>query len=134
MLMDPHMALRFAKERQAQLRHEAQSDRLADQQLRQRTAPLLLRLSDLLVLSGLWLRSHAEHQPSAAAVPAGRWHAIPLVMLRLIEEQTTGHDVGAFCERLWPVYTLGMSRIAQISGYAIVPATWLVFDGVQQLS
>jgi hypothetical protein len=49
MYTDPQMALQVAKERQARLRAEAEGDRLAAQQFRRRTAPLLLRLSNLLL-------------------------------------------------------------------------------------
>jgi len=121
MLTDPITALQLAKERQARLLREAETDQLADELLRERITPLILWLSNLLVLSGLWLRSRAERQPSAAAVPTGRWHTMPLVMLRFASDQTT-----AACLPWWPVYTLGMRSIASVSGYAVVPAAWLL--------
>jgi len=120
MLTDPITALQLAKERQAKLRREAETDRLADELLRERATPLMLRLSNLLILSGLWLRSRAERQPSAAAAPTGHWRAMPLVMLRFASDQTTTSGL-----TWWPVYTLGMRSIASVSGYAIVPAAWL---------
>jgi hypothetical protein len=120
MLSDPTRAFHFARERQATLCREAEADRLASEHLRERTTSLLLRLSNLLILSGLWLRSRAERQPSAAAVSIGRWHAMSLVMLRFASDQTTVASLP-----WWPVYSLGMRSFASVSGYAIVPAVWL---------
>jgi hypothetical protein len=120
MLTDPITALQLAKERHAKLLREAETDRLADAHLRERTTPFMLRLSNLLVLSGLWLRSRAERQPSDVAVPAGHWHTMPLVMLRFASDQTTAASLP-----WWPVYTLGMRSITSVSGYAIVPVAWL---------
>jgi hypothetical protein len=120
MLIDPSRALHLARERQAKLLREAESDRLAGEYLRERTTPLLLRLSNFLILSGLWLRARAERRPSAAAVAIGRWHAMPLMMLRFASDQTTAASLP-----WWPMYSLGMRSIASVSGYAIVPAAWL---------
>jgi hypothetical protein len=126
MLTDPIMALRLAEERQAKLRCEAETDRLIAQQRGLRTRwtsvgrSYLLRLSDLLLVSGLWLRSRVERQTSAAAVPASHWHAIPLMTLRLIGDQATGASL-----RWWPIYMVGLPWIGSASGYAIIPAAWL---------
>jgi hypothetical protein len=120
MLTDPIMTSQLAKERQARFLHEVEGDRLAAERLRRRRAGLMLRLSNLLVYGGLWLRSRAERLPSAEAIPAGRWHALPLVMLKMAGGQATGASL-----QWWPVYSLGIPSIARASGYAIVPAAWL---------
>ncbi len=127
MITDPSIMLRLAKEHQAQLRREAETARLAAEYWRQRRKPVLLRLSNLLVYSGLWLRTHVERQPSAEAVSAHHWQAMPLVMLRLAGGQTTAASLP-----WWPVYTLGIRSIASVSGYAIVPAAWLPYAAVTQ--
>jgi hypothetical protein len=128
MYTDPNVALQFSKEHQAQLRHQAQTDRLAAEYARQRRKPFMLRISNLLVYSGLWLRAHVEREPGAEALPAGRWRAMPLVMLQLAGGQTTAASL-----QWWPVYSMGLGSIARSSGYAIIPTAWLPCSDVKRL-
>lgn len=120
MYTDPDMVLQYTRERQARLRQEAEADRLAAEQFRQRCKPLLLRLSNVLVYAGLWLRARTEREAGAEVVPAGRWRAMPLVMMKLAGAQTTAASL-----QWWPVYTLGLGSVTRANGYAIVPAAWL---------
>jgi hypothetical protein len=125
---DPSVTLQLSKEYQARMRQEVATDRLAAEEFRRRRKPLMLRLSNLLIYSGLWLRARVEREPVAEAVPSGRWRGMPLVMLQLAGGQTTAASL-----QWWPVYTLGLTSIARASGYAIIPAAWLSCADVKRL-
>lgn len=134
MLRDPHEAGRFAHDHQLQLGREAANARLAAEIPKRRGPhgprgiPVFAGVSHLMLAVGLWLRARGERQPSADAIPAGGWHTMPLMLLRIgdgVDGTTTSVGVR------WPVYTLSQRAIERSSGYVILPASWLPADGAE---